>query len=56
MHRILFDTNAGSADAGYLLWFKESLQQLADMGKDLREGTEVTIYMPDELEMNALVG
>ena len=38
---------------GYWLGFDQSLKDLEALGTELRQGTAVTIYMPDELEMTA---
>ena len=53
LHRVFFDTNDGSIERGYWLGFDQSRKDLAALGTALREGTAVTIYMPNELEMTA---
>ena len=49
----MFDTNDGSMEHGYWLGFDQSRKDLEALGDELRQGTTVTIYMPDELEMKA---
>ena len=49
----MFDTNDGSMEYGYWLGFDQSRKDLEALGDELREGTTVTIYMADELEMTA---
>lgn len=49
----MFDTNDGSLEHGYWLGFDQSRKDLEALGDELRDGTTVTIYMPDELEMTA---
>jgi hypothetical protein len=51
--KVFFDTNDGTIEQGYWLGFDRSRRDLAALGDELREGTTVTIYMPDELEMTA---
>ena len=51
--RVFFDTNDGTMEDGYWLGFDQSWTDLQALGDELREGTRVTIYMPDELEMTA---
>jgi hypothetical protein len=51
--RVMFDTNDGSIEHGYWLGFEQSRRDLEALGEQLRNGTRVTIYMPDELEMEA---
>ena len=51
--RVFFDTNDGSMEHGYWLGFDQSRKDLDALGTALQEGTTVTIYMPDELEMTA---
>lgn len=53
MHRVFFDSNAGSFEFGYLLWFDTSKEDLNKIGSELRDGLEVIIYMPEELELTA---
>lgn len=51
--RVFFDTNDGSIEHGYWLGFDQSRNDLEALGGELREGSMVTIYMPNELEMTA---
>lgn len=51
--RVAFDTNAGDAASGYLLYFPDSVKDLEQMGDELRERAIVTLYMPDEVEVTA---
>jgi hypothetical protein len=51
--RVFFDTNDGTPEDGYCLGFDQSRNDLEALGDDLRDGTKVTLYMPDELEMTA---
>jgi hypothetical protein len=51
--RVFFDTNEGSVEHGYWLGFDQSRNDLEKLGAELREGTMVTLYMPDELELTA---
>jgi hypothetical protein len=53
--RIFFDTNEGTHAHGYELSLPLSLADLAALGDRLRDGLEVIIYMPDELEMRAVL-
>lgn len=53
LHRAFFDTNAAGMVDGYWLGFDQSRKDLEALGDDLREGLRVTIYMPNELEMDA---
>ena len=55
MQRIFFDTNTVSNDGGYLLCLDRSIADLVRLKNELRDGIEVQIYMPDELEMRALL-
>jgi hypothetical protein len=55
MHRIMFDTNDGNSQFGYELKFADSLKDIAAIGNDLRDGLRVIIYMPRELEMEAVL-
>ncbi|HEX5183398.1 MAG TPA: hypothetical protein VFW19_09640 [Allosphingosinicella sp.] len=50
--RIFFDSNVGSHANGYWLVLDLSLRDLAAI-PDLRDGMEVILHMPDELEMRA---
>ncbi len=56
LHRVYFDTNdaAGMVD-GYWLGLAQSRKDLEAIGDDLRDGLRVTIYMPNELEMDAIL-
>ena len=51
--RIFFDTNVGGHDGGYWLILDQSRTDLAALGERLRNGEEVLIWMPGELEMVA---
>jgi hypothetical protein len=51
--RIFFDTNEGDHDHGYWLVLPRSRLDLVALGTTLRDGMTVTLYMPDELEMQA---
>jgi hypothetical protein len=53
--RIFFDTNEGTHDHGYELSLPLSLAGLAAISDQLRDGLQVLIYMPDELEMRAIL-
>ena len=55
MYRIFFDGNDGSTRDGFELRFRKSLEDLAKMGDELREGNHVIIYSPNELEMEAVL-
>jgi hypothetical protein len=49
--RVMFDTNEGSMAGGYWL----SKRDLEAIGPALKQGLRVIIYMPDELEMEAIL-
>ena len=51
--RIFFDTNVGSHAGGYWLILDQSKKDLDALGERLRDGEEVLIWMPNELEMAA---
>ena len=51
--RIFFDTNEGSHEGGYWLTLDRSKEELLVLADRVREGEEVVIYMPGELEMKA---
>ena len=53
--RVFFDTNDGSMEHGFWLGLDQSRQDLDALGTALREGEAVTIYMPNELEMTAIL-
>jgi hypothetical protein len=55
MHRIFFDGNDGSMIRGWELRFQQSIEDMAAIGSDLREGLHVIIYSPNELEMEAIL-
>ncbi len=55
MHRVSFDTNEGSHDIGYWLHLPNSLLDIASIGNNIHDGLHVIIYMPDELEMEAVL-
>jgi len=50
MQRVFFDPNAGTHDAGYLLWFPTSLDELSKITEPLRDGLQVVIHDDEELE------
>ena len=52
--RVFFDSNEGTHAQGYFLYLPLSLRELAAI-EDLKEGLEVMLYMPEELEMRALL-
>ncbi|MDT8757271.1 hypothetical protein MZO42_01045 [Sphingomonas psychrotolerans] len=51
--RIFFDTNEGDPRVAYWLTLPLSKADLRTLDPQPREGMLVTIYMPDELEMEA---
>jgi hypothetical protein len=51
--RIFFDTNSGTPSRQYGLWFDQSKRDLALIPGGPQEGMRVTIYMTDEVEMQA---
>ena len=51
--RIFFDTNEGSHEGGYWLILDRSKKDLETLGERLRDGEEVLICRPDDLEMIA---
>ena len=51
-YRVFFDSNAGTQE-GYWLWFEQSERDLNAIGHALKDGLEIVIYMPGELEMRA---
>jgi hypothetical protein len=53
MHRIYFDSNDGPDDHVYGLWFSKSIEDLAKIPGGPKEGMLVTIYMIEEIEMEA---
>jgi hypothetical protein len=55
LHRIFFDSNDGSYDRGYELDLPRSIEDLARIGGELKDGLHVLIYMPNELEMEAIL-
>jgi hypothetical protein len=55
VHRVFFDTNTGTHEAGYILEFDLSKEDLDKIGRDLRNGLEVILYMPDELNVRAVL-
>jgi hypothetical protein len=55
MHRIFFDGNDGDMKSGFELRFRLSMEDLAAVGSELREGLHVIIYTPNELEMEAIL-
>ena len=46
---VFFDSNAGDAQSGFILWFPRSLADLDRIPGGPREGLEVELCMPDEL-------
>lgn len=53
--RIFFDTNEGSHEQGYSLILPQSKLDLEALGTELREGVIVTLHMPAELEVLAML-
>lgn len=53
MHRIFFDTNAGTKREGYILWFEKSREDIERISPEERDGALVILYMPNELELEA---
>ncbi len=51
MRRIFFDEN-GRTESGYWLLYENSLADLAQI-ENKHDGMRVTLYMPDELELEA---
>jgi hypothetical protein len=55
MHRVFFDTNAGTMESGFVLWFDQSRRDIETINPEDRDGASVTLYMPDEIEMAAVL-
>ncbi len=55
MHRVFFDTNEGNPDVGYWLNLPMSRLNLESIGPGIQEGLHVIIFMPGELEMEAVL-
>jgi hypothetical protein len=53
MYRIYFDGNDADEAGRYLLYLDRSRQDLAAIPGGPQEGTQVTIYMVGEIEMEA---
>lgn len=53
MQRVFFDANAGNEQEGYILWFDQSRSEIDQLPAEERDGAEVTLYMPDEIELVA---
>ncbi len=53
LFRIYFDTNEGDEDGRYDLGIPGSLRDITPISGKLSQGLKVTIYMTDELEMEA---
>ncbi len=53
--RVMFDTNDGTETVGYWLGFDQSKRDLSAIGANLADGLHVIIYMPGELEMEAIL-
>jgi hypothetical protein len=53
MHRIYFDSNDGPGDDTYGLWLSKSVEDLAKIPGGPKGGMLVTIYMIEEIEMEA---
>jgi hypothetical protein len=53
MTKVFFDTNSGDRIGGYLLIFDASKDDLKKMGSSLKDGSVVTLYMTDEVEVEA---
>jgi hypothetical protein len=52
-HCVFFDTNLGTQEGGYPLVFEQSKRDLEAMGDALKEGAEILLRMPGELEFRA---
>src|SRR6476661_8806150 len=50
--RIFFDSNAGTDERGYFLWFDTSKAEIAAI-ENVETGQTVRLYMPGELEVDA---
>ena len=50
--RIFFDTNAGTDEGGYFLWFDTSKAEITAI-EHVAAGLAVRLYMPGELEVDA---
>jgi hypothetical protein len=55
MYRIFFDGNDGSMKNGWELRFRQSIEDMAAIDSELREGLHVIIYSPNELELEAVL-
>lgn len=53
--RVFFDSNTGTRDGGYMLVFAKSREDLNAVGDGLNDGLKVLIYMPHELEAEAIL-
>jgi hypothetical protein len=53
MYRVFFDSNAGNATVGFILWFDQSRRDIENIKLEDRDGANVILYMPDELEISA---
>lgn len=53
MYRIYFDTNEGDEHGHYDLGIPGALKDIEPIADKLSDGLHVTIYMGDELEMEA---
>lgn len=54
-HRVFVDFNEGNETVGFSLHLNQSKKDLEKMGSSLIEGARVIIYMPEELEMEAIL-
>ncbi|WP_447953920.1 hypothetical protein [Sphingopyxis chilensis] len=52
---IFFDSNAGDAESGYILWFPKSLEGLSKIPGGAREGIEVDLIMPGEISCRGIL-
>jgi hypothetical protein len=55
MYRIYFDCNDSAETGNYGLWLGRSIADLAKIPGGPKEGMKVTIYMSDEIEMEAVL-
>lgn len=49
MNAIFFDSNAGDAESGFILWFPQSIRGLHELPGGPQEGMEIELLMPNEL-------
>lgn len=53
MHRVFFDVNEGN-QCGYKLNLPHSIIDISSIDDGIKDGMRIIIYMPDELEMEAI--